>query len=409
MTRERLLTRPFALAFVAHFLHALSYNLFLHLPGLLRRFGADEDGIGVVMGMAGATALLARPALGRAIDERGRRPVAIAGGALGVVACSAYLLVDSVGPTLFAIRLTHGLSEAMLFASLFALAADVVPASRRIEGLGLFGVSGLLPIALGGLVGDRVLASFDYRALFTLAVGCSAVATALSLGLPETRGAAGEPSRGLGAALRQRDLIPLWIAGLGFAIALAAPFTFAKTLVLERPVLGEVGPFFGAYTVGAVGVRLVGGRVPERFGPKRALFPAMAMMTIGLVVVAAAGSPRALWVAGVLLGAGHGWVFPILTGLVVSRARDRERGAALSIYTGLFDAGLLLGAPCFGWLARHADHGRMFATAALVTVAAAIAFWVHDGRVAAGHGSVRTRRLGALPGDDRPAPGAPMD
>lgn len=409
MTRERLITRTFALAFVAHFLHALSYHLFLHLPGLLRRFGADEDGIGVVMGIAGATALLARPALGRAIDERGRRPVAIAGGALAVVACSGYLLVDGVGPALFAIRLTHGLSEAMLFASLFALVADVVPASRRIEGVGLFGVSGLVPIALGGLIGDRILAAFDYRELFALAVACSTVATVLSLGLPETRVAAGEPSRGLGAALRQRDLVPLWVAGLGFAMALAAPFTFAKTLVLERPELGEVGPFFGAYTVGAVGVRLVGGRVPERFGPKRTLFPAMAMMTVGLAAVAVAGSPRVLWVAGVLLGAGHGWVFPILTGLVVSRARDRERGAALSIYTGLFDAGLLLGAPCFGWLARFADHGRMFGAAALVTVAAAIAFAVHDGRVAPGHGTLRSRRVDGVPADDGPARGAPMD
>jgi MFS family permease len=384
MTRDRLVTRAFALAFVAHFLHALSYNLFLHLPGLLRQMGAEEDRIGMVMGMAGATALLARPALGRAIDDRGRKPVAILGGVLGVVACSAYLLVDHIGPAMMAIRLAHGLSEAMLFASLFALVADVVPASRRIEGMGLFGVSGLLPIALGGLLGDLLLKVGTYQHLFLVAVGCSALGTLLTLGLAETRTVAGEPSRGLVAALRQRDLVPLWIAGLGFAMALAAPFTFAKTLVLERPSLGEVGPFFGAYTVGAVGVRLLGGRIPERFGPKRTLYPAMAIMTTGLLAVAAASAPTALLVAGVLLGVGHGWVFPILTGLVVTRARERERGAALSIYTGLFDAGFLLGAPAFGWIARHADHGRMFVAAAAVTVVAGVTFALRDRRAPAG-------------------------
>lgn len=408
MTRERLVTRPFALAFAAHFLHALSFHLFLHLPGLLRRFGADEDRIGMVMGMAGATALVARPALGRAIDERGRRPVAIAGGALGVVACSGYLLVDHVGPLLLVIRLTHGLSEAMLFASLFALVADVVPESRRIEGVGLFGVSGLIPIALGGLVGDLVLAGHGYRALFALAVACSIAATVLSLGLPETRVTGGEPSRGLVAALRQRDLVPLWVAGLGFATALAAPFTFAKTLVLERPALGEVGPFFGAYTVGAVGVRLLGGRVPERFGPKRTLFPAMALMTAGLIAVALAPTPAVLAAGGVLLGVGHGWVFPILTGLVVSRARGPERGAALSIYTGLFDAGLLVGAPAFGWLARHADHARMFGAAALVTVTSAIVFAAHDAR-AGGHHALRSRRVEPPADDAAPASGGGLD
>lgn len=383
MTRDRLVTRAFALAFVAHFLHALSYNLFLHLPGLLRQMGAEEDRIGMVMGMAGATALLARPALGRAIDDRGRKPVAILGGVLGVVACSAYLLVDRIGPAMMAIRLTHGLSEAMLFASLFALVADVVPASRRIEGMGLFGVSGLLPIALGGLLGDLLLKVATYQHLFLVAVACSTLGTILTVGLAETRTVAGEPSRGLVAALRQRDLIPLWIAGLGFAMVLAAPFTFAKTLVLERPSLGEVGPFFGAYTVGAVGVRLVGGRVPERFGPKRTLYPAMAVMTAGLLAVAAAGAPGSFALAGVLIGVGHGWVFPILTGMVVTRARERERGAALSIYTGLFDAGFLLGAPAFGWIARHGGHGRMFVAAAAVTVVAGVTFALRDGRAPA--------------------------
>lgn len=383
MSREPLVTRAFALAFVAHFLHAISYNLFLHLPGLLGRMGAEEDRIGMVMGMAGATALLARPALGRAIDDRGRKPVAIAGGVLGVVVCGSYLLVDTIGPGLMVIRLAHGLSEAMLFASLFALVADVVPASRRIEGMGLFGVSGLLPIALGGLLGDLLLKVGTYQHLFLVSVGCSALGTALTLGLSETRTVVGEPSRGLLAALRQRDLVPLWIAGLGFAMALSAPFTFAKTLVLERPSLGEVGPFFGAYTVGAVGVRLLGGRLPERFGPKRTLYPAMALMTTGLLAVAAAGVPSTFAVAGVLLGVGHGWVFPILTGLVITRARERERGAALSIYTGLFDAGFLLGAPAFGWIARHGGHGRMFIAAAAVTVVAAVTFAARDARAPA--------------------------
>jgi len=397
MTREPLLTRTFALAFAAHFLHALSFNLFLHLPGLLGSLGADEDGIGAVMGMAGATALLARPALGRAIDERGRRPVAIAGGALGVVVCAAYLAVDSIGPALLTIRLAHGLSEAMLFASLFALVADVVPVSRRIEGMGLFGVSGLLPIALGGLLGDALLSGGSYDLLFSVAVGCSALGTVLSLGLAETRRASTEPSHGLLAALRQPDLVPLWLAGLGFAMALSAPFTFAKTFVLERPALGEVGPFFGAYTVGAVAVRVLGGRLPEQVGPRRMLFVAMAIMTSGLGAVALAGSPLTFAVAAALLGMGHGWLFPILTGLVVSRARERDRGAALSIYTGLFDAGLLVGAPSFGWLARHADHGVMFGAAALVTVIAAVIFASAEARSAARPAAVG--RTGPAPRD----------
>jgi MFS family permease len=372
--REPLFTRPFLIAFAAHFLHAVSYNLFLHLPGWLGRLGADEARIGLVMGVAGATALLARPALGRAIDERGRRPVAIAGGVLGVIACASYLLAGGIGPVLYVVRLAHGLSEAMLFASLFALVADVVPASRRIEGLGLFGVSGLLPIALGGLIGDAVVLHRSYEALFMVAAGCSLFGTLLSLALPETRTVSAEPTRGILGALFQRNLMPLWACGLFLAMALAAPFTFLKTLVLERPELGQVGPFFGAYTAGAVAVRILGGRIPERVGPERAFAPAVALMSAGFVLIALTHSP------GFLVGCGHGFAFPILTGLVVARAPARDRGAALSVYTGLFDAGLLIGAPICGAVARGAGHGPMFATMVAITLLAVAIFFVWDPR-----------------------------
>ena len=50
-----------------------------------------------------------------------------------MVACSGYLLVDAVGPALFAIRLTHGLSEAMLFASLFATEDRAIGMASFIE------------------------------------------------------------------------------------------------------------------------------------------------------------------------------------------------------------------------------------------------------------------------------------
>ena len=42
-------------------------------------------------------------------------------------------------------RIGHGIAAALLFSALFTYGTDVVPASRRTEGIALFGVSGLLP------------------------------------------------------------------------------------------------------------------------------------------------------------------------------------------------------------------------------------------------------------------------
>jgi len=126
--REPLLTPTFVVLAIAHFAHALSFYLYLHLPAFLTELGGSELFVGVLYGAMSATAILARPFLGRVMDQRGRRPIMLSGGALGAVACAGYLLVGSLGPWIWIVRISHGLAEAMLFASLFALATDIVGA-----------------------------------------------------------------------------------------------------------------------------------------------------------------------------------------------------------------------------------------------------------------------------------------
>lgn len=380
MARQPLLTRPFVLAFVAHFLFCLAYNLYLHLPGFLKLAGISEAEIGLLVGVTAATAILARPLIGRAMDLGGRRPVILGGNALATVACALFLTVHGGGPWTYVVRVLQGLAEAMLFASLFAFVADIVPASRRIEGIGLFGVSGMLPIALGGLLGDAILARADYRALFLVSALLSGAALVCSLPLVEPRrvaDASHAPPRGFAAALAQPDLLPLWLAGLAFALSIAGPFTFLKTYVMERGA-GSVGGFFGPYAMAAVLVRVGLGTLPERIGPKRVLFPAFGVLIAGLVLLAAGASGPGMALAGVLCGVGHGYAFPILLGLVVARARSSERGAALSIFTAVFDGGYLVGAPLLGTIIQAAGYPSMFAAAALLLATGASLFGLWD-------------------------------
>ena len=73
-------------------------------------------------------------------------------------------------------------------------------------------------------------------------------------------------------------------------------------------------------------------------------------------------------ISGFLCGIGHGFVFPIILGLVVTRARDNERGAALSVFTALFDLGNVVGGPVLGIIVKVGGYGAMFVTAAGVAL-----------------------------------------
>jgi MFS family permease len=380
-SRERLFTRPFLLCALANMLQSLAFNLYLHLPGFLHELGAGEVQIGVIVATTSVASIAVRPPLGRAIDRYGRHRLILGAGVANVGICLLYLTVDSLGPWTYTIRALHGLSEAVLFMGLFTVAADWVPASRRTEGLALYSASSMLPISFGGLLGDAILARASYDALFVASSCFAALSLLVTIALQEfpRERHVDDPPSGIGHALTQRDLMPLWFMGTVFGLVLTGVFVFVKRFMMETQV-ATVGTFFTAYTGAAIAVRIFGGRLPDRVGVKRVLMPALATLVAGFFCLAAASTAREVLAAGVLCGLGHGFVYPTLSALVVSRASESGRGAAISIHTSLPDVGGLLGAPLLGWIIEAHGFSPMFAAGGVMLALGSLLFFVWDRR-----------------------------
>jgi MFS family permease len=379
MTRERLITPPFVLCFGACFAHALAFHMYLHLPGFLAEIGADPFTIGMLAGAAGVAAILSRPPTGRMIDLRGRRVVILMGGLLNILALSLYLTIESMGAWVYCIRLLHGVSQAILFSAFFTYAADIIPESRRTEGVGLYGISGLLPIGLGPTLGDWILSRGDYHDLFAASILLALISFLTSLAIRDRRRSsdADEAPRNFFETIRDPVLLPLWFIGSMFAIATSAAFVFMKTFVLEIES-GTIGDFFRSYSFAAIALRVFFGALPDRIGPKRVFLPALAVLAIGIASLALVDGTGGLIGAGILCGIGHGFGVPILNGLVITRARDSELGAAIAASTALFDIGFLIGGPLFGTLIEHAGYATAFATSGSILLIGLLIYWAWD-------------------------------
>src|SRR3569832_918020 len=109
--------------------------------------------------------------------------------------------------------------------------------------------------------------------------------------------------------------------------------------------MNSIAYFFLAYSLTAVAVRLIGADWPDRFGLKSVLYPAQLSLTAGVVLIFLLPSPAGLVFSGLLCGVGHGFIFPILSVLVVSREHEARRGSLMTLFTLLYDLGLLVGAP----------------------------------------------------------------
>ncbi len=361
----------------AALLQEIPFALMIHFPGHLSDLGATEALIGVLYAASAAVSLLLRPLMGRVLDLVHRRTVLLVGGLINVAVIFSLITADIWGPYLWVLFLAWRTVQITLFTAMLTYGADSIPAERRTQGLAIFGLSGLIPIAIGGYVGDVVIDTFGFDGLFVLAGAIAFVSWLIVRTLPVLPVRGRQPRRSFWAALVQKNMLPLWFVALLFAVGIESLFTFTRTYVDERQI-GTTGAFFAAYGIAAALTRIAGGKFYDRVPHRPLLVGSIVAYGTGLGIMALAGSEISLVLAAVVTGTAHGAVFPLLSSEVVNRARISERGSAMTVFTSLFDIALLLGAPAVGFLIVGFDYLVAFMAAGVTLIIGAVVYGMWD-------------------------------
>jgi len=354
-------TLPFLLTFAASFFVFLAIGMLLPVLPLYTRgpLGLGDVAVGIAVGMSSPTALLAQPLAGRLGDRRGRRVLMVGGAAVMAVAVAGYTLAETLA-VLIVLRLATGVGEALVFVGSGTIVADLAPVDRRGEALSIYTIGFWGGLALGPIVGETILGDDRFDLVWIAAAGCGVVAALVGLLLPETRPETAEPSSGklLHPAAIGPGLV-LVSAVLGFA-------GFSTFLALYTRELGMdgAGPIFGLLAVIIVGIRLVGRRLPDRLGPKRASMLALLLLASGLVVVGVWNSEPGLYTGTVVFAVGQALAFPSLMTLAVSGASAADRSSVVGTFAAFADVGFAIGAISLGAVADAAGYDGVFLVAA---------------------------------------------
>ena len=377
MSSQPLVTGPFIKLVIGHALQGLGYASMLLLPLYLDHIGASRAQIGGAMASAGIGGLALRPAVGWALDTLGRRSTLMVGTLILSLSMAALALITEMGPAVYGVRAAVGVGIGTLFTGYFTFAADIIPEARRTEGIALFGISGLVPLAVNPFVGALALPPAALRWVFpTIAVAMLPSLWIIHT-LPERpRGPehAAMPLRRVIAAFTRRSVWPVWWMTVVFSGLVALLMAFATVTARDR---GLPWPeiIWLAYAGGAVAVRIFGAKLPARLGPANLVAPALAAYALACLLVAGAEREGAFLLAGLLGGLGHGFCFPVLTAQAVSRHPAAMRGAAMAGFTGLWELSAMAMTPAFGALADAAGDGLMF-TAGALWAAGGLALWI---------------------------------
>jgi MFS family permease len=362
--------RDFVRATLINFAFFLSLNGFVLLPLHIQALGGTEIEIGIVMGVYSGVGIFCQPLIGPWVDAIGRRLFMIVGIALVVAAAFLATLVDAIG-VLFVVRVLQGLGFSAYFVAMFSYVVDLVPPSQRGWALGIYGVSGFVATALAPLLGELIVRRAGFRALFAVSAVLALVPLGLVLRLrvPRKPGGAALPAPGwLRAGLPdvvQRHMVVTLFFGLGSGTIFAFLPTFAQSLEVAGLSL-----FYTAYAAAAIAVRIFGGRLIDTRGRRAVIVPSMFLQTIAPALLAVVGvavtrtstTPVVpiLFVAGLVSGAAHGFLYPGLAALVTDLTPGARRATAVGVFSAMFLLGQTAGAFSFGAVAHGLGYASMW-------------------------------------------------
>ncbi len=366
-------TKPFVLAGIANFLFFTNLNSYTLLPLYIQALGGREGQIGTIMAMYSVAAVICQAGMGVFVDRLGRKPFILLGAGTVTAVSVIFAASNRLGWHFYVLRFLQGGAFAFFLTSNLTLIADLAPPSRRAEAVGIFGVSGLVTIALAPALGEMVLRAWGFRALFvgTVAVALGALAVCVATVVPVPQ--ASEASQGLGSGF-WRTFSPVLTAAFQFGLASSIVFVFLPPFA-RQVGLPRIGPFYLLYTASAVAVRFLGGRLADRFGRWQVILPSLAGLAGGVLLFSVLRSTWLLLVIALVNGASHGFIYPATSALAFDRAPSGARGMALSAYNMAALTGGATGAIGFGWLAQLVGYRPAFVTAGLILVVGALVFW----------------------------------
>jgi len=370
--------RDFLLSLFGYFFLYFSVSLFFLLPLFLDQFHPRHSQVGLVMGIQSIVAIAVRPFFGRLIDVRGGRGIALAGLLILALSLPPFHLVRDAGWLPLLLRAVGGLGWGMSMTATIAMCSDLAPAEKLAKSMGIIGVAGLVANALGPLAAEEIIRRGGFGRLFDISLFFLLASAACLLGAREVVRTEAERGRPDTRVLRMIPILTiLVISGMPVFHGAVRGAMIYFIAVFGRSVgIQRIGPFFLVFSLAAILTRFGMGDLSDRFGRKTVILPAALIICGNLFLVSQVRSFTLLVAAGCIGGFGQGLIFPALSTYIIDFLGRGNKGLAISLYLSLFDVGMGIGAPFFGWVADMEGYRWMYALAGLLLLAATAAFMV---------------------------------
>ena len=367
---NKVMTANFTLFFAFYLLTPL-------LPLYLSEtFHATKDLIGIVLSGYTVTALLFRPFSGYVVDSFPRKKVLMVCFFLFFLLFGGYLAAGSF--VFFAlVRTLHGGPFGALTVANSTVAIDVLPSSRRTEGIGYYGLSNNLAMAIAPSIGVFI---YKYTHNFDILFWMAFIIAGLGMLVDST---VKVPQREI---IREKKKLSLdrfflvrgWLLGANIVMFSFCYGVLSNYLAIYSKeilgITGGTGTYFMLLATGLVVSRIQGSKALRNGKLTQNATQGIFLSCIGYILFVAVPTEVGYYLSALLIGLGNGPLFPAMQNMFINIAGNNERGTANSTLLTSWDFGIGVGVVFGGVIAEHFGYTAAFATVAALHVIGVLLF-----------------------------------
>lgn len=380
--KEKLFTQSYILVCLANFL--TSFSFFLLVPTLpfylVDKFGVDSTMVGLVLSCYVVAVLCIRPFAGFIADYFQRKRVYVISYLFFAIFFIGYLFVGKNIMFFVLLRVLHGFAFGALNTTGNTLVIDVMPSSRRGEGLGYFGVTNNLGMAFGPMTGLFIISNGNYTLMFVVALLFALTGMSLSFLIKVKER---QPVQNMGKLFSidrfiLLDGIPASIAFFMLAIPYGMTSSYIAIYAEETGIVHGAGMFFTVQAAGLIISRLISGKMVDKGVITQTIAKGILIALTGVAGEAALEAVSSFdmsvgyvlyFVSAFLVGYGFGTIFPAFNTLFINMAPHSRRATANATYLTGWDVGIGAGMLLGGTLSITGYSGSFFFGMLLVVAA----------------------------------------
>ena len=363
-TSEKLWNKDYNKVMLSNFLLFLSFYLLMPILPLYldRQFQADKHVIGIVLSGYVIATFLIRPCSGYIVDSFDRKKI--------LTVCFFFFFILFFGYVgagtllLFAIvRTFHGIPFGAATVANSTVAIDVLPSSRRNEGLGFYGLGNNIAMATAPSIGIYLYnetGNFSFLFWISLVIAFLGYIVTTTIKIPKRVLIENKPKLDWDHFF----LLKGWLLALNICLFGTCWGVMANYVAIYgEQALGldsETGIFFMILAVGLVISRLMGRKRLRRGELTRSGAEGVILSAIGYVLFALSLGIWGYYLSALLIGLGNGRMYPSILNMFINIARNDQRGTANSSILISWDFGMGLGILLGGFISEFIGFTAAF-------------------------------------------------